>query len=83
MATIFSVEYTNDIQILMIESGCIESVIIEGKHRLKFKDHKAALKHRSQYGCGGWVLGPYVFAGCKWTPSSVVRNSKGVSGVLK
>lgn len=78
--------YMNEMEKLMKQMGCIESsmILVRGKslHRMKFESNEAALAHRAKTGCGGWVLGPYVFAGT-WTPSECMMHSEGVEGELK
>lgn len=75
---------------LMDQAGCSESVLLvldetTGKkgHRMRFADEFAALVHRKRVGCGGWVLGPYLFAGTEWTPSLVMLHASGQEGVLR
>jgi hypothetical protein len=50
--------------------------------RVEFQTAGDALSYRTETGCGGWVLGRFLFSGSAWTPSSVILNAPGVSGVL-
>ena len=42
--------------------------------RIEFETHDQAFQHRRKVGCGGWVLGRFLFPGTEWTPSRVMLN---------
>ena len=58
-------------------------VMGEGLARIRFRSNEEALAHRAKVGCGGWILGPFLFPGTKWTPSKVMLSSEGVEGELQ
>lgn len=51
-------------------------------HRFEFISNEAAKMHRRNVGCGGWVLGRFLFPGTGWTPSRVMLNCPD-AGVLE
>ncbi len=70
------------IESLMKSCGCLESVMIpldtdKVGHRMKFQSNEAARAHQRTVRCGGWLLGPYLFAGTEWAPSAVMEHCPG------
>ena len=51
-------------------------------HRIQFETHEDALAHRKRVGCGGWILGRFLYPGTGWTPSSVMLDCPD-EGVLR
>jgi hypothetical protein len=45
-----------------------------GRIRIEFETNEHAKSHRTTVGCGGWVLGRFIYPGTGWIPSEVMLD---------
>ena len=55
---------------------------VSRRQRLEFESEEEALSYRKLEGCGGWVLGRFLYVG-EWTPTRVFMDPGMVGSVLK